>query len=228
MSVMVAAAVMVAVLLSARPRVVRARPGASLPVAAQWWVRRWSARPFGRRGRVAHQSARVLELCEELHGELAAGTAPGNVLESIAGRWPELERVVGAQRFGESPAAALRVLAATPGAGDLRLLAAAWDLSARQGSGLSGALTVIAGLLGERDRTRRVVRAELASARSTARLLAVLPIVTLLMGAGSGGDPLHFLLFSPPGWICLIVGLALQAAGLAWIEAIANAVERDA
>jgi tight adherence protein B len=89
------------------------------------------------------------------------------------------------------------------------------------------ALESVAGALGERQRTRRLVASELASARSTARLMAVLPVFTLLMGAGAGGDPVNFLLGTTPGLVCLAAGGACELAGLAWIERIAASVEAD-
>jgi len=172
-------------------------------------------------------SARVQGLCEDLAGELAAGLPVPAALDAAAGRWPDLDEVALAHRLGGSVPDALRQVARRPGAGDLRLVAAAWQVSERSGAGLSLALQSVARSLGERQRTRRLVASELASARSTARLMAGLPVFTLLMGAGAGGDPVGFLLGTTPGLACLAAGVACELAGLAWIERIASSVEAD-
>lgn len=171
---------------------------------------------------------RVQEVCEVMAGDLAAGLPPGGALAAAAAVWPELGEVAATQRLGGAVPEALDHLARRPGAGDLRLVAAAWQVSHRSGAGLADALAGVAEALRDRQSLRRLVRSELASARATARLMVALPVLTLLMGSGIGGDPVGFLLAGPPGWACLAAGLALALAGLWWIEAIAGGIESRA
>jgi tight adherence protein B len=181
----------------------------------------------GDRSRARSRSEQVQRFCEELSAELSAGLPVATALDGVALRWPEMGAAASAARLGGSVPEALRELAARPGAGDLRLVAAAWQVSQRGGAGLARALDSVAGALSERQQTRRLVASELASARSTARLMAGLPVFTLAMGSGAGGDPVAFLLGTAAGLVCLATGCVLALAGLWWIEAIATSIESD-
>ena len=164
----------------------------------------------------------VLDACEVLAAELAAGRPPGHALAEAARRWPGLAPVVDAWSLGSDVPSALRRVATTPGAGDLRVVAAAWQVAHHSGTGLAHAVSRVASRIRAQRQTQRVVTSELASARATARLVAALPVVALGMGSGAGGDPWRFLLDTPVGWGCLVAGLAFGVAGLWWIEAIAD------
>ena len=181
-----------------------------------------------RRRRAAETVAtQVQETCELLASELAAGRPPGEALDRAAATWPPLAPVAEAFRVGSDVPAALRDLAAeVDGARDLRVVAAAWQVSHRTGEGLGAAVDRVAESLRAAGSTRRLVAGELASARATARLVAGLPVLALAMGSGAGGDPWGFLLGTPPGLACLAGGLAFGLAGLWWIEAIAAEAER--
>lgn len=214
---------------------VAALAGVALP--ASWWgpasvlapaaVGALALRRAARRRRQAQRTGqRVLEFCDELAGELSCGAAPAVLLARAAAQWPALGVVASAQRWGGSVPKALRDLASSPGAGDLLVVASAWELSERTGSGLAQAITAVGGDLRDQQRTRRVVASELASARATARLIAGLPVLTLAAGSGAG-RPVDFLLGTPVGLACLAGGLAFGLAGLAWIEAIAGGLERE-
>lgn len=182
-----------------------------------------------RRRRAAHLVAeRVREACEQLAAELGAGLTPGDALTQAARAWPVLAPAAEAHRMGADVPQALRHASDGDGAGDLRLLAAAWQVTHRTGQGLAASVGRVAGDLAAARQTRRVVEGELASARATARLVAGLPVLAWLMGSGAGGDPIGFLLGSPLGWACLAAGGVFGVAGLWWIESIARDVDQTA
>lgn len=179
-----------------------------------------------RRRRAAAVAGQVLETCELLAAELRAGRPAGTALESAAAAWPPLGPVAEAFRVGADVPGALREVGArVDGAGDLRIVAAAWQVAHRTGQGLATTVARVADSLRAAAATRRLVEGELASARATARLVAGLPVLALLMGSGAGGDPWGFLLGTAPGLACLGGGTGLVLVGLWWIEAIAAGVE---
>ena len=185
---------------------------------------------LARRARLAKRAERrqlgVVEVCEALVGELRSGQPLLTSLEHCVEVWPDFEPAAAAARLGADVPAALRRLGETPGAEDLVEIAAAWQVSERSGARLAAALSQVADTARERQATRHLVRGELASAQATARLVALLPLGSLAMSAGIGGDPWHFLLGTLPGVGCLGLGAACAFAGLVWIDRIATSVMR--
>lgn len=195
-------------------------------VVATGWTAAVFLRQRSRRREERNTATRLLEGCELLAAELGAGRPPGPALDRAAAEWPHLAGVAEAFRVGADVPEAFRVAATRPGAGELRVVAAAWQVAHRTGAGLGAAVDRVAGDLRAARATRRIVEGELASARATARLLAGLPVLALAMGSGTGGDPWRFLFGHPIGLACLAAGLAFGLAGLWWIEAIARDVDR--
>lgn len=181
-------------------------------------------RARGARAAAANR-ARAVELCDAVQAELSAGQTAGQALDRAAADWPLVGPAARAAATGGDVPAALRELSAAPGAGSLRVIAGAWQVAHRTGHGLADALGRVAEDLRAAEQTRRIVAGELASARATARLLAGLPFLALAMGAGAGAEPWAFLLGEPAGLACLVTGLGLAYAGLAWVEALARGVD---
>ncbi len=177
-----------------------------------------------RRDRVAHaRRQHVVDYCEELAGELRAGQPVTVAVARAARVWPETEPVAAAARLDASVPTALRRLARLPGATAMARLAGAWQLSAGTGAGLVVSVEQVLATARSEATTTRLVRAELASARATARLVTALPVVVLLAAEGVGARPWHFLLATWPGTACLATGVGLSLAGLGWIDRIAAA-----
>jgi tight adherence protein B len=184
------------------------------------WRRRTAARA------AEHNALLVAEVCDLLAAELSAGRPTETALDQAADAWAEIRRVAEVCRLGGDVPAAFREVSRVPGAGGLRLLAAAWTVSHRTGGGLGPATRRVAEAVRREQSTRRVVAGELASARATARLVAGLPVLALLMGSGAGADPWSVLFRTPVGLVCLAAGLAIGFLGLWWIELIAREVDR--
>lgn len=191
---------------------------AVLAALGAWWL--WRR---GRRRREAvDTAARVLEATELMAAELATGRGLGEVLGEAAHGWPPLRAAVEASLLGLDVPEAIRGAAGSPGAHGLTLLAAGWEVAQRTGFGLAEVTAGIAEDLRADLATDRVVLAELASARATAWLVSLLPVLAWAMGSATGGDPLGFLLGGPFGLLCLTFGLALELMGLAWIDVLAS------
>lgn len=168
----------------------------------------------------------VLALCETLAAELESGAAPVSALTSAVQEWPEFRALADAAQLGADVPRAMRSLSELAGAGELRLVAAAWVVAHRSGAGLASAVGLAARTIREDRASAQVVATELSSAHATARLLAALPVGVLLIGRGAGGDPFGFLLSTTPGLVCLTLGLGLSWAGLFWMQQIADGIRR--
>jgi tight adherence protein B len=168
-----------------------------------------------------HRRLLVVDYCEALVGELRAGQPVSRAVERAAAAWPEAEAVAAASRLDASVPGALHRLASLPGAGTVHKLAGAWAISVGTGAGLVLAVEQVLATARAEEATARLVRAELASARATARLVTTLPLVVLLAAQGIGARPWHFLLDTAAGVACLGAGVTLSLLGLGWIDRIA-------
>ena len=196
-------------------------------LGAGWALVRMLSR--GRAERAASARRRlVADYAEALAGELRAGQPVLTALQRATPSWPESAAVVTAATLDADVPAALRRLGAAPGGGALRRLAAAWELCAATGAGLAFAVEQVVETARVEQRTTSMVQGELASARATARLVAVLPVVVLVAAQGMGARSWEFLMSTPLGVGCLAAGLALALLGMWWIDRIAAAAVEGA
>jgi tight adherence protein B len=169
------------------------------------------------------------ELVEGIAVELGAGRSLGDAVRVVAGRArPELARelvaVLGAADRGLPLVVALDGWAAAslvPGAG---LVAAAVGLVTRAGGDGSAALRGVADTLRGRRALDREIRALSAQARLSALVVAVAPLGFTALSVALDGPTARFLLATPAGWGCLLLGAGLDLAGWKWMQRLTGSV----
>lgn len=151
-----------------------------------------------------------VRILDRIVSELQGGASPRAALVAAARR----ERIVdlsAVERFVvaglPAPAIAAELADTLPLNG--RLVAAAWALAGETGAPAAPIMSLLAGRASERSRLVRERRALTAQARATAWLIAGLPLVVLLGLAVTGR------IGPGPGLSVVMVGVALQCAGLA-------------
>lgn len=192
-----------------------------------WWAVVTLRRRRRRHDRATKLRASITDMCDALVAELSAGIPPPTALADLAHDWPILQPAAVTARLGGEVPQALASAAERPGAGPLRHLAAAWEISARTGAPLSGVVDRLAGAMRDEQEARVEVTAALGAPRATARLLAVLPVFGLALGGGLGGEPWKVLTGSMLGAVCVVSGAGLAVAGVFWVEHIAAQAESD-
>ena len=107
-------------------------------------------------------------------------------------------------------------------AGTELALAAAVQLSRRYGAPLAVLLTGVADGLADEQQTIEQRSSAVAGARLSGWVLAGLPLMGVLLGAGMGADPVPVLLGGGLGSVLLLVGTVLLCVGLLWSARIAR------
>jgi len=169
-----------------------------------------------RRTSAASRRGQIIEALDVLAADLSAGRPPIDALEGAASVSVDFQVAYAAAKLGGDVPGALDLAAEAPGAKGLRALAAAWRVAEESGAAFATLAERLAASLRADEAIHRQTEASLAGARSTARLLAALPIFGIALGYSLGAEPLTFLTATPSGWLCLATGLTLTAAGLHW------------
>ncbi|WP_152192722.1 hypothetical protein [Georgenia satyanarayanai] len=207
-------------------------PGRPVPrVRHGPWPGRWSRR-WPRRGR---RQARRLDLAvvvTEVASRLRTGATPEAAWATTVGRLLGPPVVAGGgvpgPEVGVPPALARLAVhcGADPAAtAAVRTVVAASRLTHTLGSPLAEVLDRCAVTVTEAEQARDARRVALAGPRSTARILAGLPLLGLLLGAGLGADPLGSATDGGWGTASVLAGLLLLLAGRRWTTALVTAAE---
>ncbi|WP_156755043.1 type II secretion system F family protein [Actinokineospora pegani] len=162
--------------------------------------------------------------------ELSAGAHPASAAERVAlDADPAAARALLATAsairlggdVGQASAGARLPAALTPVADQL---GRAWALATRHGLPLAPILDAVRRDLDHRVRFARQVQARMAGPRSSAAVLAGLPVAGVLIGAAVGAAPLDVFKGSAFGQGLLVFGVLLACAGTAWTARLTHQV----
>lgn len=156
---------------------------------------------------------------------LGTGVAPSLAWESVAHAHANTPSAELARRLARTPSALLTFdrdspLAALPQGHALALCLAVCD---RTGTPLAGLLGSLAATLRALTDARRARAGAFAGARTTAHILMALPLLAIALGYAIGANPLAILFGSAAGVGLLVLGVALTAAGWAWMMSLLKA-----
>jgi tight adherence protein B len=174
----------------------------------------------------AIEAAALQSALDVLVGELRVGAHPvaafdvaarevdGPVAESLRG-------VAARARLGADVTAGLRSSAASSRlSAHWERLALFWGLAQTHGLAIATLMRAAHRDVVERERFSARVDAGMAGARTTAAVLAGLPVLGIGLGQLIGADPLDFLLSGGVGGWLLVIGVTLACSGLLWSDRI--------
>jgi tight adherence protein B len=185
-----------------------------------------------RRRRSAARCARAAEAAflqsalDVLIGELRVGAHPVVAFDVAAGEADGavakgLRAVAARARLGADVAAGLRSSAASSRLpAHWERLALFWGLAQTHGLAIATLMRAAHRDIVERERFSARVDAGMAGARTTAAVLAGLPVLGIGLGQLIGADPLSFLLSRGAGGWLLVTGVTLACCGLVWSDRI--------
>ncbi len=189
-----------------------------------------------RRRRAARRRSAVAEAwqlrdaLDILVGELRVGAHPVAALSAAAGevggRAGDHLRTVSAHGLlGADISIGLHSVAETSAIpAHWRRLALCWRLAQHHGLAIATLLRTAQHDIVERDRFRLRLDAGLAGPRTTAAVLAGMPVLGILLGQLIGAEPVRFLVAGGVGGVILLVGVTLSCLGLYWSDRIITAV----
>ena len=192
-------------------------------VAATMWIRRNRQRRVRRR---TAESAALQGALDVLVGELRVGAHPVAAFSVAAtevdGAVAASLRAVAARgRLGADVAAGLRGASRSsslPAHWDQ--LALCWQLAQDHGLAIATLMQTAQRDIVERDRFSAKVDAGMTGARTTAAVLAGLPLLGVGLGQLIGAEPVRFLLSGGVGGWLLVIGVTLACCGLLWSDHI--------
>jgi tight adherence protein B len=186
-------------------------------------------RHIATRGR-AEEAVALQSALDVLAGELRVGAHPVAAFDVAAAEVDgpvaaRLRAVAARARLGADVAAGLRGAAHSSRLpSHWERLAVYWQLAQAHGLAIATLMRSAHRDIVERERFSARVDAGMAGARTTAAVLAGLPLLGIGLGQLVGADPVGFLLSGGTGGWLLVVGVTLACVGLLWSDRITGAV----
>jgi len=190
-----------------------------------WWWRRRSA------GGEAVRQGQLPEALERMAGALRTGSSvPQALAEAARAVDPplglELADMAAATLRGRPLAEVVDEWALPRRDRGTRLVATALVLATAVGAAPARALDGVAATMRERLELAGERRALATQARASAVVLSVAPVGFALLLCASDPAVAGFLLGTTAGWLCLMVGVGLDAVGAFWMTRLTKAVVR--
>ena len=192
-------------------------------IGVTMWMRR---RRQVRVRRSAAESAALQGALDVLVGELRVGAHPVAAFSVAATEVDgavatSLRAVAARARLGADVAAGLHSVArSSPVPAHWERLAVCWQLAQDHGLAIATLMQTAQRDIVERGRFSAKVDAGMTGARTTAGVLAGLPLLGVGLGQLIGAEPVGFLLSGGMGGWLLVIGVALACGGLLWSDHI--------
>jgi tight adherence protein B len=176
--------------------------------------------------RRAAESAALQAALDVLVGELRVGAHPVAAFRVAASEVDgavavSLRAVAARARLGADVAAGLHSVArSSPVPAHWERLAVCWQLAQDHGLAIATLMQTAQRDIVERGRFSAKVDAGMTGARTTAAVLAGLPLLGVGLGQLIGAEPVSFLLSGGMGGWLLVIGVALACGGLLWSDHI--------
>ncbi len=178
----------------------------------------------GRRHRLSE--TRAAEECAHAARVLASlmrsGSIPHVALSEAAVDFPILASAAAAARLGGDVGLELARASEGPGRQGMRSVAAAWQLSERTGAPVADVLARVSGNLRRQRQLDAVVATELAAARTSGHIMALLPFLAVGLGLAAGVNTVGYLVREPVGQVLVLVSVTLTSVGVLWVDRLAR------
>ena len=198
---------------------------------SKWWTRQWVlSRLVGTSNPVPslnqQDQSSVADFLDAIAREVHSGYSLTLAFVNTAERFPGLawwtEPISLHCIRGHSIATAIAETSPHNWTADVALATRTLSVASNGGYGIVGALKKSASILREREHIAHERHAQTAQIRLSTAVLSWIPLVICAWVITQQPHTRTFLLHTPPGLLCIVIGLLINIAGRKWIARIAR------